>query len=65
MRVAFVSKSPLAGFLLDFFHIAEQDEVGDSVSQNLVGGFERALFSSFGQHNALLVCLGTLDELFN
>ena len=60
-----VTEAPLLGERFDFFHIAEQDEVGDSVSQNLVGGFERALFSSFGQHNALLVCLGTLDELFN
>ena len=46
------------------FGVTQQDEVGHAVRQNLVRCFEGTFFSAFGQDNALLVGLGSADELF-
>ena len=50
---------------VDFFYIAEEDEVGYFVGEDLVGSLEGAFFGSFGQDDALLVGFGVGNELFN
>ena len=59
-----VAEAPLLCLFKNLIHVSQDDEVGNSVSQNLVGGFQCALFSAFGQHDALLVGFGASNELF-
>ena len=60
-----VAQAPLLGQLMDFVHIAKNDEVCHAVGQYLVGGFKCTFFRSFRKYNALLVCFGTRNKLFN
>ena len=60
-----ISQAPLFGKAVNFVDIAQNNQVGNTVSQNLVSSLQRTFFSTFGQYNALLVSFGTRNELFN
>ena len=58
-----VHKAHLYGHTLDFIGVADEDDVGDIVGNDAVGGFECAAFGTFGQHDALAVGLCFLGEI--
>lgn len=56
--------SPHCAEAVDFFLVAEEDELCDTFLKDDVGGFEGSLFSSFGQDDALVGVLGLGADLF-
>ena len=50
---------------MDFVGVANQNQVGYAVGQDLIGCFEGAFFRTFGQDDALLVGLSPRNKLFN
>ena len=60
-----VSKTPFFGTGINLLWISDKDKICHTICQDLVGSFECTLLSTFGQHDALLVCLGACNELFD
>ena len=60
-----VAQAPLFGAGFDFGRVTQQNQVGYSVCQNLVGSFQGAFFGSFGKNNALAVRFGALNDFVN
>ena len=52
-----VLQTELGGHLFDLLGRADEDDIGDAVSQKAIGGFQGTGFVTLGEHNALLVGL--------
>ena len=49
---------------MHFLRIADENQVGNVVGQHTVGSRQGTLLLCFGEHDALLVTLGTRNDLF-
>ena len=58
-----VCEAPFGAQFLNFIGVTNEDNVCDVVSQYTVGGFKRALLSSFREHNALLITFCASNNL--
>ena len=56
-----VSKPQLLSLFFDFGWVADKDNVGNTLGNNLVGSLKCAIFSTYSKNNALL--LGNLFVL--
>ena len=62
--LAYVAEAPFPGQRVNLVGVADEDEVCHFVGQHHVGCLQCALLGCFGEHDALLVALSALDDLF-
>ena len=58
-----MGESPLGCKSLDLFRVTDNNQVGYLIGKKAVGGFQCTLLGSFGEYDALLVTLGTRNNL--
>ena len=61
----YISQPPLFGTSLYLGRFSKDNQVGYSVSQDLIGSFQCTLFRTLGKNNSLAVCFGTLNNFVN
>ena len=63
LRFRDILQPEIGSFLLQFGLVANQNNVGNALFDNCVGGLNGALLVAFGQNNCLLLPLGVLFDL--